>query len=75
MISNSLGHDGLMAIAREVAEMGPKDHGVNRNRYGTITARVKEARYEAGLHQKGTGDDCKLCWDMTKYVIRNKEAA
>ena len=74
-MSESLGSKELWAIAEEVAELGPCDHGENRNRWGSITARVKAARVDAGLPSRGTGDEVQTVWSLIKNLIKSQEAA
>ena len=66
----------MWELAREIQKLGPRDHGIHRNRWGTICHRVKEARSDMDIrNQRGTGDDNKMVWDMVKHLNKQRSAA
>ena len=64
----------LWWIAKDIQQLGPRDHGENRNRWGSITAAVKAACEEEGVKMNHWNSDRNMVWKMVKHLNR-KEAA
>lgn len=74
-MDQQLSNQKLWYIARDILQLGPRDHGENKNRWGSITAAVKAACEELEIKMRYNAPDRKLVWDMVKYLRDRKEAA